>query len=403
MKNIITTVGTSLFSNYMKPDVADVLEIGNKHSENDFVKKTYEQLMFKPASKFDENERAIKYIKKILEENWFKGIIRDESNNWILGEDTDFNTYASAEIKSLLSIQKKINDKSLEVHLIATDTVLSRLAAELIVKWFEEYNKETEAKISVYFNPQTEICRSLQVTDGEVFEREGIPNLINLCDKVVAGNYENTVINITGGYKTILPYMTIYAQVNSIPLYYIFEDTDSLIHIPQAPIDINWNLFEKHWERFASLENGEIVNTNVFPYEFLQEAAGSLEISDQVVVLNPLGVILWKKYKSRYFLFMAPDDIWSEIQTQKDIGRIIRDKFTSEKQRTSKTEKKQDHYVFDDGNNNNRIYYIEEGGIIYVYKTFENEEKAKAYINEKINKKEIMKASKIRKVEVHNV
>ncbi len=402
MIQIVSTVGTSLFTNYMRKDVKNGFDIANKRYKE--IAKEIEDLLLKPASKYDENNRKIKNIKEIIKTNWFTGIHRAENKQWEF-EENALNTHASAEIKSLLALsqQDRYKNKDLAVYLIATDTILSRLAAELIKEWFDKYNGKNKPEITVNFNPERDICKSLQVTDSELFEREGIPNLINLCDRIVAGNFTNVIINITGGYKATLPYLTIYGQVNNIPLYYIFEDTDSLIHIPQAPIDIKWSLFEKYWDKFALLDNGEIGKTTDFTFEFLDEAKGCLEISDNDVVLNPLGWILWSKYKSNYFLFMAPDDVYSEIQNQKDIQRIIRGKFSNDFHRKSKTEIKQDHYVFDDGNNNNRIYYFEEGGLIYIYKTFENEEKAKKYIDEKFDKNEIIRSSKTRKVEVDNV
>jgi len=400
MKNLITTVGTSLFTNYMRPEVQATLSACGRGYE--CINEHFDELLFRPSSDFAESrfQRRINQLRRIIENSWFTGVDKDKHQKWAV-QPEKFNKHASAEIKSILRIKNKFASERLVVCLIATDTVLSLLAAELIGKWFSQFSGTNEMEIK--FDPVKDICKSLQVTNSEKFEKDGVPNLINICFRLSGGNYENTLINITGGYKAILPYMTIFAQVNNVDLYYIFEETSELIHIPRAPISIDWNLFEKFWIYFSLLDNDEIRSRSDFSYNFLKEAVGCLEYTDQEVVLNTLGKILWSTYKRKFFLFLAPDKVWDDISHQKDIQRIISGKFADENLRNSKREKKKEHYVFDDGNNNNRIYYFEEEQYIYIYKTFESEEKAKMYIDESIDKEKIITFSKIRKVEVTNV
>ncbi len=300
MKQIITTVGTSLFTNYRKSDVKEGFNKSNKRYFG-VDDSTFEKLLLKPAFEYKHFHRELNEIKSIIKDNWFKGIIRTKDKKWILKEHS-YNTFASAEIKSLfaLSQKDKYKKEDIIVHLLATDTVLSRLAAELIREWFEEYNKENVSHIKVYFDSEKNVCKSLQVTDGELFEREGIPNLINLCDRIVAGNYSNSIINITGGYKAVLPYMTIYAQINNIPLYYIFEETENLIFIPQAPISINWSMFEKYSDVIEDLEKG-IYNWSKYKNKelILEDFSECIWIDekDDLAALNSIGELFYNKYK----------------------------------------------------------------------------------------------------------
>ncbi len=113
-------------------------------------------------------------------------------------------------------------------------------------------------------------------------------------------------------------------------------------------------------------------------------------------MLNSLGSALWNKYKARFFTFLAPDDVWQEIQTQQDILRILQNKFHDEAARENKTETKQVHRVFDDGKNNNRIYYFTHDGNVYIYKTFESESAAKKFIDSDLDKDAVIRASQPR-------
>ena len=185
--------------------------------------------------------------------------------------------------------------------------------------------------------------------------------------------------------------------------YYIFEDTEELIRIPQAPLGVNLEIFERYWEKFNLLEQEKVAEENRLDFSFKEEASTTLEISDNLAALNPLGLMLWKKYKSMYVFCYASDDVWKEIQGQRNIYRILKDSFWDAQRRDSKTETKGEHLVYDDGRNQNRIYYFERDGNIYIYKTFQSHDDAERYIKESVNKEEIIGKSKVRKIKKEEV
>lgn len=364
MKQVISTVGTSIITNLLVKN-------------NKTISENFEKLKDLDHSEWDNKQERI---------NKLKNAVKPDIKN---------NNQASAEIKSLLKLKEVLKDE-LKVYLLATDTVLSRLAAELI-------SESLNGDITIHFTPDQDIIKGLQVFDSNKFEREGLINLINRISSICNGFYDNTILNITGGYKAAIPYLTIMGQVNLIPIYYIFEDTQELIKIPQTPLDINWEMFEKYKDLIYKLDSGiEDYNTQknqrYHDYRLLEEC-GLVEYYDNIGLLSPIGKIFWERYKSKYFIFFSSEDVWNEIQKQVDIQRILKVKFCHPCLRNNKTEMKQDHYVYDDGKNNNRIYYFEENDSIYIYKTFENEEKAKQYINNKIDKQEIINESTARSIE----
>ena len=120
------------------------------------------------------------------------------------------------------------------------------------------------------------------------------------------------------------------------------------------------------------------------------------------VTLGPIGEILWRKYKSKFFIFYAPEEVYNEIQRQNNIMHILTSKFRSNEIRKDKTEIKNGHYVYDDGNNPYRIFYFEHEGKVYIYKTFENHKEYENYLNQtEFNesfRKQIREKSKIYKI-----
>jgi CRISPR/Cas system-associated protein Csm6 len=133
-------------------------------------------------------------------------------------------------------------------------------------------------------------------------------NLIQTIENISQGYWENVIINITGGYKATVPYLTILAQVNRCPIYYIFKDTDALIKIPYIPIDIKQSIFEKHKELFRKLEREEISELpQGLSEEERKDIFSSLEQAGKYYTLNPLGVILWEKYKKISEMFYISD------------------------------------------------------------------------------------------------
>lgn len=371
MKNIITTVGTSLLTNALGDNLSNDLN--------------YKRTRGLP---FHENKNRTTQIAGI------ESVLK----NYIKSDDTSI----SAEIDSIIKIANEYKEEC-DVYLIATDTIQSPICAEFIQKWFD--TNKVEFVSTVHFRLSQEfIIQDLQVKQKQAFERNGLTNLFNRINTIAKGVYwDNIVFNITGGYKALIPYMSLMAQINNVPAYYNFQeskdDNFDLLKIPNIPINVDYTLFDKYWDNIEQIaETGDNPNN----YQFEKELVSILEKDGNNMMLTSLGYVLWQKYKEKYFIFYCPDDVWEEMNRQKDIMRIIKTKFHSKDLRESKTEKKQEHYVFDDGNNNNRIYYFKTGNKIYIYKTFENEEEAKLFINEKFDNKSIIESSKIRRIEIIN-
>lgn len=268
--NIITPVGTSIFENYRKTFLN-----GKQHSID--IEK--EQLSNLKASDLDlQNPYVVKLIGDDedygIQEKYFKGYVTKNNNGeWIeINNRNQLNTHASAEISSILKIYKKQKEQDedviLKVQLLASDTVLSMLAAILIREWFEQGEVKNKYKdIEIIFNdnvksPNADYIKNLRT---DLNENEIFVGFNNLIEKVVSLSKDNTIINITGGYKGFIPILTIIAQLEGLKLNYIYEDSEELIEIGNLPIDFDWAIAEIYYQYLSDkdlrnrLNNDDIV------------------------------------------------------------------------------------------------------------------------------------------------
>lgn len=147
---------------------------------------------------------------------------------------------ASAEINSLNRLGISPDDT---IHLLATDTADGRACAELLAS----------SLASTFSLPATAIkihqIKGLQVRDSLLLRSSGIHNLIDTCTRILKDpqvHYSSdTIINPTGGFKGIVPFLTVLGMIFRTPCVYIFEFSDSLIHLPPLPVTFDIDLFSR--------------------------------------------------------------------------------------------------------------------------------------------------------------
>ncbi len=278
MKNVITMVGTSIFANYHNDQRDDIYED---------LKDT--SLRFADIEDYEEECQELK--REVIE--WAKH-----------KED------ASAEIKSLLKIKEELKEDRISVQLLATDTILSPLAAEIIKEWFE--GKEG---FEVRFEKEygQDVIKGLQVKNSKEFEEEGLITLFERIKRIIDQNTQDVIFNITGGYKAVVPFLTFYAQLYAIPVYYIFEMENELIKLPQLPIQIDLSFIEDHFMAFEAIKPDKEKKSN-FPdkekfLEYLHNEKNQAErifkelqqnklitIEDNKVILTIYGRLIHNKF-----------------------------------------------------------------------------------------------------------
>ncbi len=284
-KTIITTVGTSLITNYHDKK-------GNTKSE-----KEYKLLKGKPffGNSSEDITDFLERIKPIK-----NGIVS------YVNEDG-----SCAEISSIFAIAeqlaKTINNKSEKLELtlffVCTDTILSPLCAEVIATYLNEkkntytvkngkniditvnieittkefiLQKDDQGKYSniidniknqVYNNEY--IIKGLTVNDNTDFQNTGFEGLSSIITKLVTENKsKNPIINITGGYKGFIPVLTLICQLLEVDMQYLYEESKAIITIPKLPIQFDLAVIES----IASyLDNNYLktIDSNSALYRFL--------------------------------------------------------------------------------------------------------------------------------------
>jgi len=247
MIKIITTVGTSIFTNYQKTEVR--AKLGRNYVSIDTALQRTETLdnheipsLIFYDDKYDKYRVYVRELDENISDLWFS-----------YPDFATLNVNASAEISSILKIVEQV-DEPCEVHLVATDTLQSVLAAELIVKWFSEFRQEKVAKV-LFQRPDTTfksqkdsdyVVKDLRVGTHKDYEK-GFFNFFDLLDKI-SKSKTDLILNITGGYKALIPLATLYAQIKNIPIKYLYEgnlkEEESLISLSHLPFHFDWELLE---------------------------------------------------------------------------------------------------------------------------------------------------------------
>ena len=136
MKKVITMVGTSIFENYFEEESEDKISRGY-----------FEDLQEKRAKEFDLEKGKIQSL-------------RDAIKEWIGSRKDKGRANLSAEVKSLLKLKEELKDDDFEVYLLYSDTILSKLASQLIEEILQDLGFDSK---KIY----TRLIKCLQVQDRE--------------------------------------------------------------------------------------------------------------------------------------------------------------------------------------------------------------------------------------------
>jgi putative CRISPR-associated protein (TIGR02619 family) len=149
-------------------------------------------------------------------------------------------TKLSAEINSLNRMNIQRGDK---IVFLCSDNAPGRICAkankEVLV---EKYNID-ESDIEI------KQIQDLQVYDSKRLREHGLKNFVKaVLSYLDNDNYKYSyeiILNPTGGYKGILPFLTILGMLYGKKIAYIFEFADDLIWLPPLPFTFNLQLYER--------------------------------------------------------------------------------------------------------------------------------------------------------------
>ena len=146
----------------------------------------------------------------------------------------------SAEMNSLERLDLTASSK---VVLLATDNAASKACAnelkKLIGRHFSLVDKNIEIKR----------IKGLQIHDVKVLKERGFRELVTtvlsyLTDDALNYQYD-VVLNPTGGYKGVIPFLTVLGMLYGKPSVYIFEHAEQLISLPPLPFSFDIEIYNR--------------------------------------------------------------------------------------------------------------------------------------------------------------
>lgn len=297
VKTLITTVGTSLYSNLERIDI-------KKNPEYENIKNKY--LEIKNAK--NENDKSIKTRELV------KLLIGLKPDARILG----------AEINSVYAmVEKEFLDEERERILFFVSDTHKGAEIGRILKYY-------------FSDPQSPICfhsceivkiEGLQDKKPGMFKTQGLTNLVRqMGQRYSSWRYNNPGINATGGYKAQIAMATAFGQVMQVPVFYKHEFFNQVISFPRVPFTIDLSLVENHLKFWTDIsEPGatftkEKLDSYNLPDEIAEEIAPLLEEVEveeegsekKLFSLSPLGQIYWQR-----FIFNNPDISLEPLEIEK--------------------------------------------------------------------------------------
>lgn len=241
----IATVGISLFHNLKAASQSAALEgklrgigelVDRLRQEKEVSTKKNERLKQKAHYFIDHTERKVVRLK----------------SHWVKKSKETPNYMACAELRSLYHYFKNCRQRRQRVflHLIATDTDISEFAASIIgekmMEWFPRIFTEQE-----YIHVKR--IASVKISDSRLLLEEGFGNLLQYISDIQESTRGKSrmVLDMTGGFKGLVPLMSLIAQLVSGNLLYNFEfgkdgKDCSLMEIPSVNIHFLWDYLENY-------------------------------------------------------------------------------------------------------------------------------------------------------------
>jgi CRISPR/Cas system-associated protein Csm6 len=206
MKYLISTVGTSLFTNFNLSN--NLLQCYNRIDNGKFYK--------------DRLDNRNKYYISQLSDDILKryGFSKKDNDNLTYKDfinETDVKY--SAEIESIVKIFNKYyidnTDEDIKICFITSDSITSNLAAKLIDKILKD-------RFKLKYSSESFIANGLNHFNK--INKDIITSINNIIKTFTLEKYKhNSIINISGGYKVFNPPMRDLSVFLKAPIVYMFD------------------------------------------------------------------------------------------------------------------------------------------------------------------------------------
>lgn len=200
---------------------------------------------------------------------------------------------ACAEIHSLHHLGCSGSD---EVFLFTSDTAEGKACGEIVCSTIKKLFDLKEVRLKM--------VPDLQARDGERLKKRGIPNLINQMTPILQDPQKRysggVILNPTGGFKGVVPFMTVLGMLYGAKVVYMFEFSNQLVTLPPLPVTLDLELFERarpalRWAKEQAVFAPATFFGFISGYNSEEESlfTGFLEIENgNEATLSPLAMVL---------------------------------------------------------------------------------------------------------------
>lgn len=199
-----------------------------------------------------------------------------------------------AEVQFLEKISAETNglsrcglEKTDEVILLHTETEDGRICADAVAGLVA----------NVWSYPcRLEAIKGLQVSDPKDFRKTGVHNLVRVLDRIRNERLERElVLNVTGGFKSVVPYMTLYGLIHRLDIVYLHETSNQLIHLPPIPISFDFERIGAFRDAIRTLQDREVMRLEEFDKLIPPDLRGQMDwmralIDEEDGMVSPSGL-----------------------------------------------------------------------------------------------------------------
>jgi putative CRISPR-associated protein (TIGR02619 family) len=223
----------------------------------------------------------------------------------------------SAEINSLERLNLTSSSK---IILLATDNAASKACAnelkKFIVQHFSLVDKDIEIKR----------IKGLQVHDVKTLKEQGFRELITtilayLTDDDLNYQYD-VILNPTGGYKGVMPFLTVLGMLYGKPSVYIFEHAEQLISLPPLPFTFDIDIYNRVVPALQRIDEQTAISKQEY-YAYIIDYTEQEKplftsfiepIGDNLVTVSPLAEVLLS-IENRNAIPMISQNIIEQLQS----------------------------------------------------------------------------------------
>ncbi len=251
METHIITVGTSLLTNDGHQRNKRNNQINEVNGLNDKCNKIEEAIIIGQSPTANDITEVVQLLSQLNPENEIN--LRPPDIRQPKGTDRLPQELSYLWIRKRNELRTKPEFPEL-VYLLPSGTPDSRFCAEVVKRYINKH-----AELNKYFKA-VDICpvEGINAFEGIQFREQGVKNLFEVVYKLInlLSEQYKIYLNITGGYKGIVPYTTLQGMLHpsgKVTICYLFESSQEIIKIPSYPIGVDFHLWHRNAVRLKMI------------------------------------------------------------------------------------------------------------------------------------------------------